>query len=177
MDDSEADLEHYLREIEGFASGDELFNFLDEAWSQENEERLDEANWEEIVTAIETVDARLATEVAQATQRNFNPPDTDSPPMPLTPLQRSVAGATWAHTSFGGGGAMWAAIAERTQGGKAIALFAQRYLQTHGVLPQGEHRVRMPVGPPECGADCETPQSCAGANSFDKVVRFPALGP
>jgi hypothetical protein len=174
--EADPDAEPSSYELEHFHSGGELFTFMQDAWITEHEEHLDEQAWAEIADNLGPIDGTLADEVRAAVMGEFHPPEDDASSMPATPLQRCIAGATWQRTiREGGGGAMWAGIAEARRDKQAVALYARRYLEKHQELPQGVHQVRVTFGPAGSGADCAPGGWSGGSAVFDKAVWYPEL--
>lgn len=154
--------------LDQFTSGDELFEFIQGAWREETFEGLAEDQWQEVVHALDYADTSLAAEVAAAIKAEFHEEAEPQKPSTAEMLAKS---AIWERTKFGGGGAQWAAIAERLRAGVAIQFYVDHYLKTHGKLPHGEHSVRVSLGALEDGADCRPPRQATQSAVFPNELR------
>lgn len=162
--------------LEPVVSGAELFEFMESHWSDAHCEGLSEEQWDYIVQEIGKVDPVLAGEVRQAVKDEF---DLEPPPVESEQeaFEEFLQKATFEKTSFGGGGAMWAGLAENMRAADAIAFYCRRYREQHGRLPQGTHRVTVTFGDVQNGADLPPPRrggmQTSGSSRFDKEVTFP----
>lgn len=162
-------------ELEPVDDGQELFEFLQSSWAADHFEGLSEEQWLSIGSKIEAIDPALADEIRKAIQDQFDPD-----PQPADPdaeaFDAFIRGATFEKTPGGGGGAMWAGIADNLRARSAIRAYCQTYQREHGQLPKGTHRVVYRFGDAP-DADLRNPRSgcmrISGSATFDKAVTFP----
>ena len=161
-------------EQDGLLEESELFEFLCTSLAQWVEETLTEAEWREVATLVQQTDGALGAGFEVAIEDEFNPREFEElvgPPEPLTPIERCITDARWDSPSFGGGGAMWAAIAFKSRMRRAVEVYASRHLASNGAPPQGPHRVQLTYGPLE-GVDFHCPVSRSDTGSVDQIVSF-----
>ena len=120
----------------GFRRGAALYDFLPGPWHEWTSESLDEEDWARVIDKIATLDAKLAPEVAEAVHADFHPP----PAPPPSQVELHARRATWSKEGFGGAGGM-AGAKKGALHRRAATIYAQRYLELHGRLPDGTHHV------------------------------------
>lgn len=154
-------------------NGAQLFEFIWGSWNSEHEESLPENDWKDLIDEIAGVDTELAEQFAKAIQDEFDPEDEPVDEDELA-LARFIASATYEPKRLTG---MWANLAERQRGLKAIRYYVQQYQATHGALPQGTHRIAVTFGERRSGADLSPPSmglmKISDSGSFDADVTFP----
>ena len=163
----------YCHTLDRFSTGRDLFEFIQEAWSEEHFEGLEREHWQEILQSLEEIDQNLMMEVNVTINSEFDNAFETPKPDSLSPSEELARRAIWEETKFGGGGAMWASIAEGLRARAAIQFYVDRYVSDHGKLPQGDHSVRVRFGSPAEGADCRPPRGASQSAVFHKLVRFP----
>jgi hypothetical protein len=126
--------------LDKFKTGAELFSFVQSFWDEDHGEGLSEEAWQEIEANIRGIDARLADDVRQALRVAFGH-EVPAKSQAQEAIERCVAGATWAGESRAGGGAMWAALADRKQMEQALGEFVKAHHGQHGRVPEGVHVV------------------------------------
>jgi len=162
-------------EQDGLRDGSNLFEFLRSSLAREPDETLTKAAWRKVAKLVKKADGALGAGFEAAISEEFNPRELEKlpgPPEPLNPFENFMKSATWERPSFGGGGAMWAAIAFRLRMETAVAVYASRYLAANGVLPQGPHRVVQTYAPE--GADFAVLGNPSDRGTVDQMVLFPA---
>jgi len=156
------------------SDGTELFKFLRHSLSEFASTELDEAEWRRLAELVGQQDKELAAEFGWAVDEEFHPQEFTGPPTPPTPLQKCAAAAKWQPYESKGGGAMWAGIARGTRLRRAVGLYAERHLAEHGVVPQGQHRIRLAYGP-QADADFLCPVGRENAGVVDELVQFQSI--
>jgi hypothetical protein len=126
--------------LDKFKTGAELFSFVQSFWDEDHGEGLSEEAWQEIEANIRGIDVRLADEVRQATLVAFGH-EVTAKSREQEAIDHCVASATWAREARSGGGAMWAALADRKQMDQALGEFVKAHYGQHGRVPEGVHVV------------------------------------
>jgi len=156
---------------DSLSDGSELFDFLRHSLREFASTELDEAEWRRLAELVGQQDKELADEFGWAVDEEFHPQEFTGPPTPPTQLQICATAAKWQPYEGKGGGAMWAAIAHGTRLRGAVYVYAARHLAEHGVVPQGQHRVRLAYGP-QVDADFLCPIGREVAGVVDELVQF-----
>lgn len=170
------EIEEQCYELSPVESGTQLFEFLESSWLDNHEEGLEEEQWLEIAEELDDADPVLGEEFRQAIAEEFSlePAEASTDERLLNDLVRR---ATYTKTERGGGGAMWATIADSLLARSAIAHFCENYRLKYGRFPTGTHRVTVSFGEVGSGADLPPPQTTgftvSGESRFDKDVTFP----
>jgi hypothetical protein len=134
------DAEAGFYELEKFSHGAELVEFLQDAWSNDHEEALDDVAWQEMVNALGAKHGPLASQVSRAVQVMTAKADSVRK-SELTLVDRCIQAAVWERDRYSGGGAMWAAIGEGRRMHDAISAYVRKYHGQHGVVPEGRHEI------------------------------------
>lgn len=163
-------------ELDPIESGQQLFEFLNASWADEHFEDIPEDAWPGISSKIGAIDSVLAAELRAAIKDEFDP-DPPAVDLDAVAFEQFIHGASFHKEPRRGGGAMWAGIADNLRAQAAIRWFCQSYLQDHGHLPSGTHRVTCRFGDTP-DADLPNPEGrglrVIGDATFDKEVTFVA---
>ena len=125
-------------ELESFTSGQELFEFVDTAWSSEHGEGLDEDAWSEVLDALELAAPELVAELTElALPDRMTPNQTTAAAV----LDAWVEAAHWDEPELRDLASRWSAWGEIRQMNAQLESYARAYQRKHGHLPTGEHEV------------------------------------
>jgi hypothetical protein len=139
--DGDEESEPASYELTTFNTGEQLFEFLQSTWQQEHGEGLEEGDWQAIETTIRKFDEHLANEVNRQSRTVFGhvePVKSES----QMQIAHCIEAATWEKSTYAGGGAMWAAIAERKKVVEAVSAYVRDYYAQKGEVPEGQHQVK-----------------------------------
>lgn len=142
--DSDEDAEPATYELTTFNTGEQLFQFLQSTWQKEHCAGLEERNWQDIETNIRKFDENLANQVNHQSKIEFGHIESVKSEKQAL-IQHCVECATWERPPRSGGGAMWAAIADRQKMVDAVSAYVRDYYALKECVPEGEHQVQEKI--------------------------------
>lgn len=138
--DSTDENEGACYELPTFSTGVELVEFVQSVWMNDHDDGLSEQDWQQVESSIRKIDPHLAAQVGQAVQIAFGHVEPEKSSKQRL-IDSCISGATWARNAHSGGGAMWAALADKKKMDQALTTFVKEHLTRHGTTPKGTHLV------------------------------------